>query len=231
MPEATSSAPSGTQADPTQQPQAGTPSANPPAGAATPTSTQSSQPTSSGDESLTLEDAKKLRSEAANLRKRLKEFEDAKAAAEAASLTDIQKLQRQHETVSKQAEAYRAKIAQMTVQIEAQRLGIVDPEVAATLISARLEFGDDGAPTNAEALLKDLAKSKPYLVGQPTQQPPATAGGATNPSRSSTGGGAKIPLSWDYIDQLAHTNTQEYLARHAEIQAWMLANVRTRPRR
>ena len=222
-------------ADP--QPQAGTTPANPPAGAATPNS-QSSQPANGeGETALSLEDAKKLRSEAATLRKRLKEFEDAKAAAEAASLTDIEKLQKQHETVSKQAEAYRGKIAQMAIQLEAQKLGIVDPEVAATLVAGKLEFDADGSPNNVEPLLRDLVKAKPYLVAQAQQgsqqpaTPPVTAGGATNPSRSGTNGGAKIPLSWDYINQLATTNTHEYLARGPEIQRWMLDNLASRPRR
>jgi hypothetical protein len=168
------------------------------------------------------------------LRKRLKEYEDAQAAADAAKLTDIEKLQKAHDATTKQAEAYRATIATMAIQLEAQRLGIVDPEVAATLIRSQLDFDASGTPTNAADLLKDLVKAKPYLVATQAGQQPApaaTAGGATNPSRSGTNGGAKVPLTWDYIDQLATGNQQEYLARRAEIQTWMLANISNRPRR
>src|SRR5262249_55574774 len=150
-----------------------------------------------GEGEIAQDVAREIKRENAALRKRLKEIDDAAAAADLAKLGDVEKANRQLQAVQKQADAYRAKLAGMAVQIEAQKLGIVDPEVAATLISGKLEFDADGTPTNAADLLKDLAKAKPYLVsqaggaGQGQQQPAGpNAGGATNPSRSAAGGGA-----------------------------------------
>src|SRR5229473_7318923 len=57
--------------------------------------TTTSEPLAGDDQQISLEEAKKLRSEAASLRKRMKAFEDEKAAAEAAKLTEQEKLQKQ----------------------------------------------------------------------------------------------------------------------------------------
>src|SRR5262249_34306182 len=67
----------------------------------------------------------------------------------------------------------------------ARKLGIVDPLVAASLIKDKLEFDDDGSPSNAEPLLRALVKDKPYLAsaqkvgGSPTNPP-------TSPSSQQT---------------------------------------------
>jgi hypothetical protein len=154
--------------------------------------------------------------------KKLDEFEKAQADAEAAKLTEIDRAGKERDTFKTQAETYRAKLAAMAVQIEAQRLGIVDPEVAATLIAAKLELDADGTPTNAADLLKELVKAKPYLAAGAPQRP--SAGGATNPSRqaSAPAGGANGALSWDVITQLAQQDPDEYNRRRTEIQNWMV---------
>lgn len=145
---------------------------------------------------MSLEEAKKLRAESASLRKRLKEYDDAKAAADLAKLDDLQKAQKQLETATAQASTYREQIAAMTVQLEATKLGFIDPADAVTFLAGKLELDEaTGKPTNAVKLLEELLKSKSYLKApetqSPSQQQPGTPGapniGATNPGRG-TGG-------------------------------------------
>lgn len=148
-----------------------------------------------GDQQMSLAEARKLRSEHAALRKRLKEFEDAKAAAEAASMTENERTKKQLADKTAEHDAYRTTMQErfvaLTIQQEAARLGIVDPSDATKLLDwSELEYDDDGVPTNAAKLLAALAKAKPYLVGKAA---PATAGGATNPPRSAVSGNG----GWD----------------------------------
>lgn len=83
------------------------------------------------------------------------------------------------------------------LRAQAARLGFADPSDAVAMLKrAELEFDDDGIPTNAESLLKEMLKAKPYLAGKsaPTAQ---TAGGATSPARSqTTAGGSEITAGY-----------------------------------
>ena len=73
--------------------------------------------------------------------------------------------------------------ARLTVEREARKLGLFDEDAAFRLLdSSKLKFDDDGRPTNAGDLLKELVKERPYLSGQALQANPVTS--ATNPARS-----------------------------------------------
>ncbi len=179
-----------------------------------------------GQEPISLDEAKKLRSEANNLRKRLKAFEDAQAQAEAAKLTEQERLQK-HATdlqakYDADTNALTERIVRYEVERQASKLGIVDPDAAAKLIDWQsLEYDEDGTPTNAETLLKDLLKARPWLATtQQSGRSAATSGGATNPSRSTASSNANA-LSWDAISQMT---SEQYNARRTEIQAWMAKN-------
>lgn len=106
------------------------------------------------------------RKEAAQHRTELKKFQDAQ-------LTDQQKLEQRAAEAEAARDAYKARIASYAVQLAAQKLGIIDPELATLAIAGRLQYGEDGQPTNAEELLTALAAQKPYLVGQSGAQGPA----------------------------------------------------------
>ena len=68
-------------------------------------------------------------------------------------------------------------MAQYEVAITAAKIGIVDPDAAYRLIDhSKIEYGSDEKPSNVEALLKELVKQKPYLVGGSTS--------ASNPSKT-----------------------------------------------
>lgn len=149
-------------------------------------------------------EAKKYAEEAAATRKQLRdaqaklaEYEKAQQDAELAKLGDLEKVSKQLEQVSAQAATYKATIASLVAQLEASKLGIVDPEVAATLIQSKLELGDDGRPTNAGDLLSALLKEKPYLKAADTtqQQPPRAGMTATNAGR---GAGTQQPEKVDW---------------------------------
>lgn len=160
MTETTSTGATGTQADPGTQPPAGDSEAQ----AADETGGSSSQP-----ESLSLEEAKKLRSEAASLRKRLKAFEDAEAQRADSEKSEAQRaadrIAALEEELAGERSARRATILQLESVATARKVGFRDPELAARLIAAGdVEFGEDGRPKNVERLLTDLAKEYPNLV-------------------------------------------------------------------
>jgi len=134
-------------------------------------------------ETISLEEAKKLRSEAAGLRRRLKELEDAKRAAEDAKLSEAERLQNRLAELEREQAMYQQERQERTVRYEvmlaASRLGIVDPEAAYRLLDvADLEFEDDGRPKNVEQALRALIKAKPYLA-----RPVAPETNVTNPAR------------------------------------------------
>ena len=195
------------------QPQAGVPSTDPQAGE------------SQTNDTISLDEAKKLRSEAANLRSRLrsteakaKELDDLKAKLEADKLSETEKLQKQLATLqSEHDNAIRAaqeRTINYEVRLQAAQMGIVDPDAAARLLDwSQIEYDDNGAPTNVNDLLKNLLKTKSYLAGKAQVQ---TSGGATNPSRSTTT--APQALSWEAIGNM---KPDEYNARRAEIQQWI----------
>ena len=208
---ATSADPQAGDTDP--QPQAGVTSTDPQAGE------------SQTNDTISLDEAKKLRSEAANLRSRLrsteakaKELDDLKAKLEADKLSETEKLQKQLATLqSEHDNAIRAaqeRTINYEVRLQAAQMGIVDPDAAAKLLDwSQIEYDDNGSPTNVNDLLKNLLKTRPYLAGKAQVQ---TSGGATNPSRSTTT--APQTLSWEVIGNM---KPDEYNARRAEIQQWI----------
>lgn len=135
---------------------------------------------------LTLEQAlaelKKVRTEAANHRVKLNEFEE-KARKEAeAQMTEAQKatsratdLERQ---LAERTQSYQERAIKYEVQLHAAKLGIIDPDAAVKLLDwSQLEYDADGSPKNAGKLLQDLVKAKPYLAGTPQ------SGSVANPAR------------------------------------------------
>ncbi len=188
--------------------------------------TTTSEPLAGDDQQISLEEAKKLRSEAASLRKRMKAFEDAEAKAKDAQLTEQEKAQ-------KQLADYQAQHSETLRQLQEERnsnaleragrtLGIADPIALAdavniALATALLEHDDAGKPTNADAVMKEIIKARPWLT---VQQKPATskAGGATNPSRTTA---STTGLSWEVITKMTG---EQYDARRQEIMQWMQKN-------
>ena len=140
----------------------------------------------------TLEDLKKVKGENAQLRARLKQVDEKEQAAQLAAMSELEKTQTQLAKAAEQVAQYKNLYAETLVRLEASSLGFANPEIGAQLVTSKLEFGDDGRPTNARALLEALLKTDGYLkapaqdAGAPT--PPTRAPlGATNHGRQAGG--------------------------------------------
>lgn len=185
------------------------PTGNTPPAQAAGTDSQASQ---TDDIAALRRELEATRKEAATHRTKLKAFEDAQAAADAAKLSDLEKASKRADAAEAAAAAYRAKVIDYEVRLQAQALKIVDPELAALAVQPKLEFDDSGNPTNAEALLKELTKQKPWLLEQAAQnqRPPASSGGATNP-------GASARTGTFTREQINRMTPQEYAANRTAI--------------
>lgn len=163
-------------------PQAGTEpvAPQPQAGNTTPGEPQAGEPQSL--ETISLDEARKLRSEAQNLRKRekdilaqLKTYQDAEQAQKDAQLSELEREKKQRAEIQSRYESevrgYQERLVRYEVERQASKLGIIDPDAAARLIDwSELEFDEDGTPKNAEKLLAALVKQRPYLVPATSQQ-------------------------------------------------------------
>jgi DNA-binding protein YbaB len=165
---------------------AGKPATTPALAATTPTPDALA---ADGNEQISLEEARKLRKENQALRTRQKTIDDAEEAKRLAALSDVEKATKQAQEFQQKYEQTQKQLVAAHVKIAAQKLGIVDPAIAALAIADKLEFGEDGLPTNADKLLDELIKGGGIVVRtaeQPatpnTPRPPATP--ANNPGRS-----------------------------------------------
>lgn len=125
----------------------------------------------------------RLKAEAAEYRRKLRELEAKVKADEDAKLSETERLQRRLAELEREQALWQRERQERTLKYEtmlaASRLGIVDPEAAYRLLDlSKLEFDEDGQPKNLEQALRDLVKAKPYLAGQQT----VTAGSPTNPA-------------------------------------------------
>jgi hypothetical protein len=118
----------------------------------------------------------------------LKQFKDAQ-------LTEQQKLEQRAAELEKQAnqttEELRQERAHREVERQARKLNLVDEETALALVQSRIEYDDAGKPTNVEALLTQLAKDKPFLVGTDAGSAAAArpSSSAANPNRGASAAG------------------------------------------
>jgi len=122
------------------------------------------------EERFDTEYVRKLRAEAAEYRKRLRELEGKVKAEEEAKMTEQERLQKRLAELERKETEYQQLLQGRTLEYEvklhAARLGVVDPEAAYRLLDLKqVEFDEDGKPVNLEKVLKDLVAKKSYLVG------------------------------------------------------------------
>lgn len=201
----------------------GQPQSQSPVDGATPNTdtTQTSQVGGGEQSTLTLEQALRelanVRREAAEHRVARRALETEKAEAEQA------KLSKEEQLAAKLAEAEKAKqeIVSRTqermlayeTKIAAVELNLVDPEAAIKLLDAsRIEFAEDGSPTNLTKLLKELVAAKPYLVAQ--QQPAKPTVSPSSPTNPASGAGQTNTFTEKYIASLS---PKEYENQRAAI--------------
>jgi hypothetical protein len=134
-------------------------------------------------------DKKRLHEEAASYRKRaqqaeaqLKTYQDAEEQKRLAALSDVERANKQVQDLQQKYEQTQKQLVAAHVKIAAQKLGIVDPSIAALAIADRLEFGEDGLPTNADKLLDELIKGGGIVVK--TAETPATPNNMPRPPQT-----------------------------------------------
>lgn len=151
----------------------------------------------------------KANREAQNLRKRLKELEDAEQARKDAELSETERLQNQLAEASANAtratEAAQRAAIRAAVAIEASKLNIIDPDAAIALMdSTGIEHAEDGTVTGVDKALAKLVNDKPYLVATPG-----------NPRLDANNGGRK-----GSPDLTPQQQTQNLWARPASASIW-----------
>lgn len=182
-----------------------TPGAAPaaPPGSTTPAVTTPEPQAGDGQETISLEEARKLRKENQTLRARQKTIDDAEEQKRLAALSDVEKATKRADELQQKYEAKQKQLVTAHIKLAAQAKNIIDPDLAALAIADKLEYGEDGMPSNLEKALEQLIQDKPYLSkpaeAQPTtpaqQRPPTTP--PMNPGRSTIQqpGQATLPRS------------------------------------
>jgi len=155
-----------------------------------------------------------LRRENADHRTKLRETERRLKELEDAKLSDAEKLQKRAEDGEKTVTTLRTRVARAEVKVAAVDAKIIDPDAAYRLIKDEIEFDAEGEPTNVPALLEQLAKDKPYLVGDGRSVDDHSSPGA--PGNRRAGGGQTFTRS-----QIA--DRAFYVAHEAAIHAAMAA--------
>jgi hypothetical protein len=195
--------------------------------------TQTTTDPHAGDDEqpLSLSEARKIRSESTNLRQRLKDAEKLaaelkafKEQTEAAQLSDQEKQTLAQKKLEQQLAEHQSSNSELARQLlearinnevfkQASKLNIIDIDAASKLIDgSRIDYDESGNPTNIDALLKDLTKQRPWLVGKAS---PGNSGGATNPSRSQTSGPQQITK--EYVQQIMAGPKADYDALPPEL--------------
>lgn len=118
-------------------------------------------------------EAREARKEAQQLRDRAKAAEAKIKEAEDKDLTDKERATKAATDAETRATALEARVITAELKSEAVRLGFTDPTDAIRLIDRDKLEVKDGEVTNAETLLKALAKAKPYLLKAAESSPPS----------------------------------------------------------
>lgn len=136
-------------------------------------------------EAVDMSMVRKLRAEAAEYRRKLRELEETERKRKEAEMSELEKVRAHLADYERREADWQRTLQDMRVRHEVQahaaKLGIVDPEAAYRLLDlATLEFDDDGAPKGVDKVLQALLRDKPYLHGQVPVGPTNPA----NPART-----------------------------------------------
>lgn len=133
-----------------------------------PAGTAPSAQAGAGDDapSLSPEDARKLRSEAKNLRDRLKSAEEDLKRREDAELNERQRLDRDKTALEARVSQLESDLREKSVQIVAAKIGVRSDLVDA--VSALVDWTDvdSSDPKDVERAVKALLKERPSLSGK-----------------------------------------------------------------
>ncbi len=168
-----------------------------------------------------------LRKENASARVKAKELDDLRKQIEEEKLSEKERLERRLAEAQKEREQalVRAQEGIVNAEIKAELAaqGLRNPKLARLIDRERIEFDDNGNPTNIADLIADVLKEMPELKGQSQQSRPASSGGATNPARSQTS--APQEITRDYVNGILKGGNSAWQALSPEeqgrISAWI----------
>ncbi|MBV8656610.1 MAG: phage scaffolding protein [Burkholderiales bacterium] len=129
--------------------------------------------------------ARKLRSENASLRDRLKSFDDADAQAK---LDDAIKKARDdagkdfEKALVKERDAANGRLIRSELKAALGKAGLVDADAIKLVDTSKLTVSDDGDVVGIDALVADMQKAKPYLFQAPGSSSTAAAPGNGAPA-------------------------------------------------
>lgn len=151
-------------------------------------------PGGNGDEdetnSVSPADARKLRSEAKNLRGRLRTLETQLAERDAADLTATQKLERDLSAEKASREQVETQVRNLRVQVAASKLGIRADAVDVVGSMIDWESIDDANDAKqVERAIKDLLKERPFLSAR---DPEGLGGGKGREADGTNGAGTSL---------------------------------------
>jgi hypothetical protein len=127
------------------------------------------------------DEAASNRKKAADAEKRLKEIDDA-------NLTEAEKLKQRAEAAEAKVTGSQVRVAKAEAEKAAALAKVVNPGVAYKLIRDDITFDKDGEPENIPALIAQLVKDNPYLLGAGD----GGGGGAGNGASDRRGGEKKL---------------------------------------
>jgi predicted nuclease with TOPRIM domain len=124
---------------------------------------------------------RKLRAEAAEYRRKLRELERELRKRDEEKLSETERMRTRLSELERELTQRELELREHTLRYEtmlrARELGIIDPDAAYRLLDlSGVEYDESGRPTNIEKLLRELVRKRPYLAGQ--------AASVTNPSRT-----------------------------------------------
>jgi hypothetical protein len=124
---------------------------------------------------------RRLRAEAAEYRRKLRELERELKQRDEEKLSETERMRLRLSELEKELSQRELLLREHTLRYEtmlrARELGIIDPDAAYRLLDlAEVEYDESGRPTNIERLLRELVRKRPYLAGN--------SASATNPSRT-----------------------------------------------
>lgn len=181
-----------------------------------------------------MEDAlKKANNEAKENRLAAAELKKMRDDAEAAKLSETERLQKQLAQLQKERDdsVRQSQEQKISAEIRIRALAAGVKEERLGMVSRLIDTKDieivDGEPTNIKELMSALLKDMPELAPKGAQVP--TSGGATNPSRTQSSTPPEI--SWDIIGRLQPGENGMYKDAQtgaqynpAEISRWQLSN-------
>lgn len=144
---------------------------------------QTNDAQAASDESISLEEAKKLRREANSLRKRLKELEDR-------DLSETDRLKAELDARNEELTVLRGRERERNAEsvITKAATGAIKPEAIWRMVRSDIEYDDDGQPANVKPLIESVKREFPELFH------------ARNGSADGGNGNGRVPETNDLND-------------------------------